>query len=278
MPPVQTFAYEDVELAYRVSGSGPALILLHGWPFHKETFRKVLPLLEPHFTCYALDAAGMGDSGWSEHTSFSLHAHAERVRAFADHVGLDRYSVLAHDTGATIARLLGAQDTARVQKLVLLDTECPRHRPPFIPLIQRVVGTGLGRLSMKLSARSQSFLRSRMGFGGCFVDERLLDREFKRHFVDHWMKSSHHFLGMVSYLRGIDFGIIDALDAVHAKIQAPVLFIWGAEDPIFPRKVGEAMANRMPTCRGFVPIERTRFLLHEERPQAVAEHVLAFLE
>jgi len=54
-----------------------------------------------------------------ENTNMDFPDHAARVIAFANELGLDRFSLLAHDTGATIARLVAADAPERVDKLVL---------------------------------------------------------------------------------------------------------------------------------------------------------------
>lgn len=273
MEPVAAIPYEDIELAYTVSGSGPPLILLHGWPFHKASFRKLLPLLERHFTCYAPDAAGMGDSSWSAGTNFSFLAHAERVRALADRLGLDRFALIGHDTGGTIARIVAAREAERVTRLVLLDTELPRHDLPMLRRLQRISRYRIGRMLLRRKLNSENFVRSSQGFGTSFADPKQLDDEFVALFVRYWLASERRFMGLLKYLQGIDFDFVDRLDEIHAKIKAPVLVLWGEDDPIFPTALGEAM----PSCAGFAAIPATRFLPHEERPAEVAERVVAFL-
>lgn len=100
------------EIAYTSIGSGPPLVLLHGWPLHGHTLRKLLPALSAHFTCHVIDLPGAGASRWSDRTAFSLGGQAESVKVFAARLGLTSYSILSHDTGGTIARQLAIIDAA----------------------------------------------------------------------------------------------------------------------------------------------------------------------
>ncbi len=277
MTVTHTFPYEDIELAYTVSGNGPALILLHGWPFHKASFRKLLPLLEPHFTCYALDAAGMGESGWSPHTNFTFHAHAERVRAFADRMKLQKYSLIGHDTGGTFARMLAVSDAARVEKVVAIDTEVPGHLPSVVPRLQALFRRGFGRALFKAALGSRPLMRRWLGRSGFFVDKRLLDDEYMDLFVTSWLRSDHAYRGLLEYLLGVDHSLVARLDELHAKIEAPMLFVWGENDGVFPVRRAREMVARMSGRASLAVIERAAFLPHEERPEEVARHVLAFL-
>lgn len=277
MNPTRFLSYEGIELAYTKSGTGPPLVLLHGWPFHKASFRKLLPLLEPHHTCYALDAAGMGESGWRPDTDFRFSGHVERIRAFADEMGLQRYSVLGHDTGGTLARMLAVADDRRVAKVVAIDTEVPGHVPSAVPRLQRVLRWRAGRALFQRVLGSERIMRAWLSRVGFFRNQALLDAEFLRLFASDWRRSDAAFGGLVNYLMAVDPGVIDSLETVHARIAVPMLFVWGAEDPIFPVALAREMVRSLSPRAALAVIEDTRFLPHEERPADVAACVLPFL-
>lgn len=266
------------EFDFDVSGNGPALILLHGWPFHKETYRHILPALSEYFTCYNLNSMGMAHGGAGIiKGAMDFPDHADRVIKFTDMMDLKNFSILAHDTGATIARLVAAKVPGRVEKLVLLNTEMPGHRPPFIPLYQASMRLPASGMVLKQLMRSRLFKHSIMGFGESFYDKSFIDGEFDTLFVKHWIEDKARFKGLVKYLTGLNFKIIDTLDAVHKDITAPTQFIWGKNDVTFPSDRGRAMANTMPSFAEFIEIENTCFLPHEEKPKEVAEAALRFL-
>lgn len=274
-------AFADVgsaQIAWRSVGRGEPLLLVHGWPFSSWSFRQVLPRLAEHFTCFLPDTPGLGESIWGDDIDFVFGAQAERLRRFADAVDLAHYSVLAFDTGATLARQLALIDPGRVRRLVLLNTEIPGHRPPWIPLFQRSVGLPGSRASMRLLLRSRRLRRSALGFGGCFFDpSRIDDADFLAGTVEPLLASDRRLEGAQRYLAGIDWGLVDGLARRHAEIAAPVLFVWGEDDPTFPLERARAMTTQLRDCRGLVPIPRARLLVHEERPDAVADAALPFL-
>ncbi|MEM9725802.1 MAG: alpha/beta hydrolase [Pseudomonadota bacterium] len=256
-----------------VTGSGPPLLMLHGWPFHKATFRNLAPLLSDSFECHALNARGMDDRPLARGERLTFESHAKRVLAYFDAQGWPRATILAHDTAGTYARLLAADAPERIERLILLNTEIPGHRPPFIPLYRTLSRLPLYHQSFRMLMRSTRFQRSPQGFGGCFCDLSLIDREFIALFGAHWFETKDRFWRLMRYLQGVDFAVVDALDATHQRIRAPTHFIWGAEDRTFPLDLGRAMAERMPSLSSFTPIGATRFLPHEERPDAVAKAV-----
>jgi pimeloyl-ACP methyl ester carboxylesterase len=115
---------------------------------------------------------------------------------------------------------------------------------------------------------------SRVGF---FLDRQRLDAEFLRLFASDWRRSDEAFEGFVNYLMAVDPVVIDSLEAVHARIAVPMLFVWGAEDPIFPVALARGMVRSLSPRAALAFIDGTRFLPHEERPAEVAACVLPFL-
>jgi len=273
--PIQTVDTGTERLHCRRFGSGPPLLLVHGFPLSGFTWRKVLPDLAQHYTCFAPDLPGMGDSEWTDATDFSFPGQGRTLKRLVDGLGLDRYSVLAHDTGGTFARYLALEDGARVEKLSLINTEMPGHRPPWIPLYQflmRVPGT---LTAFGLLLRSSAFLRSGLGFGGCFNDLGLLDGDFHDHVIAPMLESPKRMEGMQRYLIGAEWAPVDALEHEHARLHMPVQLVWGVDDPTFPLEHARRMLVQFPDAR-LVEIPGARLLAHEEKPAEVARAVLAF--
>ena len=264
---------------FKVFGQGPAVIFVHGWPFTHKSFRKIIPPMSKHFKCYALNSLGMANDGnGSEVPDMNFPDHARRIIEFADAQDLKSFSLLGHDTGASIARIVAATDPDRVNSLVLLNTEIPGHRPPFIGLYQKSLALPGAYLSMRTMMKSKSFRHSATGFGETVKDKSLIDNELKPVFMDHFMSSKQRFNGLRRYLIGLDLSMIDEILDIQSKVTAPTQFIWGQDDKTFPCALGKNMANAMPSCREFIEIENSCFLPQEEKPYEVTKHAIRFLD
>jgi haloalkane dehalogenase len=271
--PVQWAETRGAKIAYRQFGTGPALLLVHGFPLSGFTWRKVLPELSKHFTCYALDLPGMGETQWGDSVDFSFRGQANTLKAFVDRIGLSSYFVIAQDTGGTFARLLALADP-RVKKLAIVNTEVPNHRPPWIPLYQGLLALPGTLASFKLLLQSRLYLRSSMAFGGCFTDLSLIDGDFHANVVAPLVASRDRLDGMGRYLRGLrDWRPMDALAQDHARIAIPVRLVWGADDPTFPIQYARNMVKQFPNAQ-LTEIPRGKLLVHEEMPDAVARAAL----
>ena len=263
-------------IAYRVVGSGEALLLLHGYPLNGLTFRHVVPLLADRFTCYVPDLLGAGETDWSRVTDFSFTAQAETLKAFVDALGLSSYSIVAHDTGGTIARKLALIDQNRVKQMALIGTEIPGHRPPWIEFFQKISHPDRTWLFRAL-IRSRRFRHSSAAFGGCFYDRDLIDGEFYQLLIAPNATSKRRASGLTRFLLGIDWELVDSLKADHANIKAPTLLIWGQEDTVFPVSDARPMATQLGNCKGFVTVPKARLFVHEEHPAVVARLVREFM-
>lgn len=268
----------DAALAVRRFGRGPALLLVHGFPLHGFTWRHVLPELARRFTCIVVDLPGFGDATWTDRTDFGFPAHARRLARVLDRLDVRTCHVMAQDTGATIARCLALQDRDRIASLALINTEIPGHRPPWIreyQLAMRLPGAGL---VFRTLLRSDAYVRSGMGFGGCFVDLARIEGAFRAQFITPLVRSARRVDGMGRYLLGIGWDVVDGMAQRHAELSMPVLLVWGADDPTFPLPLARAMAPQFPAGEGIAVVPNARLLPHEERPDAVCGHVVPFFE
>ncbi|MFV0426142.1 MAG: alpha/beta fold hydrolase [Beutenbergiaceae bacterium] len=100
-------------------------MLIHGFIVHGYTWCWLLPELSQHFRCYVVDLSGFGDSQWSAKTDFSITAQARCLTTLFDQLKLGSYSILAQDTGASIARIIAANQGHAVSSLACINTEIP---------------------------------------------------------------------------------------------------------------------------------------------------------
>ncbi|MGZ4797141.1 MAG: alpha/beta fold hydrolase [Acidimicrobiia bacterium] len=262
-------------LAVRRVGAGPPLLLVHGFPLSGLTWRRVVPTLAAHFHCIVPDLPGLGETEWSTATDFGFPGQGATLRRLVDALGLGSYVVLAQDTGGTFARYL-ARDDARVRALVLINTEIPNHRPPWIPAYQRLLTVPGTERVLGALLRSRRFVHSGMGFGGCFTDRTLLDGEFDRLFVEPLRADARRLRGVRRYLLGARWAAVDALPALHARLAIPVRLVWGRDDPTFPVASAREMVHQFPAA-DLVEIDGASLLPHEERPSEVLAAALPLL-
>jgi haloacetate dehalogenase len=112
-------------------GSGPPLLLLHGYPQSHVMWHKVVPLLARDFTIVATDLRGYGDSSKptsdADHAPYSKRAMALDQAEVMSQLGFETFFVAGHDRGGRVAHRLALDCPQRVAKLAVLDI-VPTHR------------------------------------------------------------------------------------------------------------------------------------------------------
>ena len=108
-----------------IGGSGPPLLLLHGYPQSHVMWHKIAPRLAQDFTVVAPDLRGYGDSGKPagnpEHMNYSKRVMAQDQVDVMTALGFDRFLLVGHDRGARVSHRLTKDHPERVQKLATLD-------------------------------------------------------------------------------------------------------------------------------------------------------------
>lgn len=275
--PTRTVAVGSVDVATWTIGSGPDLVLIHGWPLHSATFRHLVPALADHFTCRLIDMPGAGTTRCQPGAGGGLPGFARITHAVIDALGLDRYALLAHDSGGAVARLLAAGDRERVAALVLAGTEIPGWRPWQLRAFLAAAKIPGGAAALTASLRVGLIRRSRFGFAGCFRDPHHADGEFFRLFVDPLLRSRDVVAGQLALLHDFDWKVIDDLAAVHAAITAPTCLIWGSDDAFFPAERARAMTRQFGGEAEFHAIDGARLFVHEDHPEQFLALALPFL-
>jgi pimeloyl-ACP methyl ester carboxylesterase len=115
---------DGIELNAAVGGSGPLLVLLHGFPQTHLMWRHVAPVLAEHHTVVCPDLRGYGASSKPEavdHDTYSKRTMAADVVGLADALGFDDFALVGHDRGAHVAFRAGLDHPDRVRHLGILD-------------------------------------------------------------------------------------------------------------------------------------------------------------
>jgi len=107
------------------AGSGPPLLLLHGFPQTLAMWRDVAPILAERFSVVCADLRGYGGSGCppssQDHAPYSKRALAADMVAVMRELGFERFSIAGHDRGGRVAYRAALDHPERVDRLAVLD-------------------------------------------------------------------------------------------------------------------------------------------------------------
>ena len=106
---------------YRMAGSGPPVVLIHGMVNSSRHWERVALKLAERYTVIAPDLLGHGDSA-AVRGDYSLGAHAASIRDLLAVIGVDRATVVGHSLGGGVAMQFFYQFPQRVERLVLVSS------------------------------------------------------------------------------------------------------------------------------------------------------------
>ncbi len=238
--PVYETSLHGLTFRYRMAGSGPALVLLHGVTCSSATWDAIIPALAKHFTVIAPNLLGHGDSA-KPVNEYSSGAYACYVRDLLLDLGHTRVTLVGHSLGGGIAMQFSYQFPDMTERLVLvaaggLGRELGAMlRMAALPGAETVLRglaaspvrglvEGGAKLLGRIGVRAGTDLREVWrGFG------TLADADTRRAFF-HTMRGA------------IDAGgqRASAVDRLYLAGQMPTLIVWGENDRIIPASHADA--------------------------------------
>jgi haloacetate dehalogenase len=116
---------DGAAISVRFGGTGPAVLLLHGFPETKLMWRDIAPRLAERFFVVAADLRGYGDSSTPpstrDHLPYSKSAMAADMVEVMARLGHDRFAVAGHDRGGRVAYRAALDHPRAISKLAVLD-------------------------------------------------------------------------------------------------------------------------------------------------------------
>ena len=225
----------EARLRYRIGGSGPPLLLLHGHPRTHTTWHKVAPLLATSHTvvCPDLRAFGLSSkpSDTPDHSGSSKRAKAGDCVALMRALGFDRFALAGHDRGAYTAFRTAMDHPGSVSHLAILDAV------PIIEALERCDARFAGMwwhwfFFGQLEKPERAILADPDRWYGGSPEAMGEENHADFHAVIHDAATVH---GMIEDYRaglGIDRVHDEADRNAGRKIQCPLLVLWSLRDDL----------------------------------------------
>jgi haloacetate dehalogenase len=266
-----------------VGGSGPPLLLLHGYPQTHIEWRDVAPELAKKFTVVASDLRGYGDSSkpadGENHAGYSKRAMAQDHVDVMASLGFQKFAVVGHDRGGRVVHRMALDHADTVTKLVILDivptykvlhsvnNELATANFHWWLLIQK---TPLPETLIGNSA--EVWLRSRFER----IPAGILKPEAFAVYLRCFQLPGSIHASCEDYRAGATIDLIHDAADLDRKISCPVHVLWG-ERGVWP-KVFDVLATwqeRAATVTG--KQVATGHFIAEERPDILLSELNSFL-
>lgn len=261
---------EDVRVRYVRAGTGPPVVLLHGFASSIYTWKEVLPALAREHEVVALDLPGFGQSDQPVDLSFELYPRV--VLALMDRLGLARVSLVGNSMGGAVAIVVAARAPERVEALVIVDSAGYNLRARDRPRLLRLAGAKpMAAFLDRLPVRR---LLVRTALRQVFHDQTKVTAERVDEYLAPVLRPGAMAAGrsLLASLRE-RAGLVEEL---APRVKAPTLILWGSEDGWIPVAHADRFATAIEGSRKLV-IEGCGHMPQEERPAEFLAAVEGFL-
>ena len=113
-----------VKLNYKIAGTGPTVVLLHGYTQTSHMWLPLIPLLADSHTVIAPDLRGIGDSERTKE-GYDKKTMAQDIHTLVQQLGHKQVQIVGHDIGLMVAYAYAAQYPEDVSKVILMDAFLP---------------------------------------------------------------------------------------------------------------------------------------------------------
>ncbi|MBI5671011.1 MAG: alpha/beta hydrolase [Chloroflexi bacterium] len=282
-PDGQFVDIEGVSVYYRQAGpaDGPAVLLLHGFLGSTVNWDDTIPVLaEAGYHVIAFDRPPFGLSDKRPELDYSLEAQAALTAGLMDKLGIDRAALVGHSAGGAVAAQFALAYPERVSKLVLVagaiglnaadDAADSQASQAFSFLRDADPNNPLAQLALRAfftSDFARNMLRESVSDPDRVTPE-LVERNSA------YLKLRGWEAGLLAFTRDAQFDKPD-LDSL-AKMEIPVLLLWGEDDNTVPLAVGERLRDTFPNDT-WKPYPNAGHMLMLDAGEAMHADLLAFL-
>lgn len=253
----------DVDIAFRVRGSGPAVVLLHGTSANHAVWEPVGDSLEGRATVIALDQRGHGRSDQPEH-GYTGDDFVSDVITVLDALGLERALVAGHSLGGRNAWLAAARHPSRVTGAVVVDYTPFVEAPVLDQLSERVA---LGFRPFGGLADIEHYLRERYPAILPGAVQRRARWGYQQQPNGEWMP-----LASASAMSQLIEGFHTPYEREFREVPVPMAHLRGAESKLLSEVAWHKAIALRPADR-WVEVAGADHYIPEEQPDLVAAEI-----
>jgi pimeloyl-ACP methyl ester carboxylesterase len=261
---------------YRVAGSGPPIVLIHGMLNSSSHWRSVAQSLASEYTVIAPDLIGHGDSA-APRGDYSLGAHAASIRDLLAAIGIDRATIVGHSLGGGVAMQFFYQFPQRVERLALISSGglgrevTPALRTAALPGVLPLLALTIRPRLVGALAQSGERLRARGVGAGVYLQAaaralRPLQSDGAR----------QAFLQTLRAVIDVHGQRVSATDRLYLLEALPTMIVWGERDNTIPLEHGRAAHEAIPHSR-FRTLAEAAHFPHLEDPDGLSELLREFM-
>jgi haloalkane dehalogenase len=263
-----TLAVDGGRMHYVDEGEGEPILFVHGTPMWSFLYRHQIRDLSRSHRCIAPDHLGFGLSDKPAGWGYSFAGHGRNLAALIEHLGLRRFTLVAHDVGGPIGLSYALEHPGQVARLMVMNSFLwpLRGRFALAPAPVGWLASGpLGRLLiLQMNAEARGLLPLVYG------DRARLTPEIHRQYIGPFPRPADRH-GILAFAQQVLSGAswCEELWRQRAALaDLPATIVWGMRDPLFGPRFLTRWREALPGAE-VVELAGAGHFVQEEEPAAV---------
>ena len=249
---------------YVERGSGPAMVLVHGFGGMTANWDQMMPALARDYRVIAMDLKGFGLSERNKGAGYSHTDQVSMIKALLDRLTVSRAVFAGHSMGGAVVQRFAATYPEMVESLVLFASAAGNENRYSRFMLPRWMIRPLLPIFAKFTARAL--------LNAGFRDKSVLTDEIREtYMLPTRIKGSMDGFFEITRDRRRDAPI------EHARITCPVVLVNAAHDRLIPLMLARQIRGHIPQAR-LVVIENAAHMLIVERPDECVRAMRDFLK
>jgi pimeloyl-ACP methyl ester carboxylesterase len=268
---------DGVRWRYLHAGSGPPLLLIHGFMAYSFSWRFNMEALSRHFSVYAIDLPGCGFSQRTDAPQCSLASDAEGVLRFMDHFGMEQADVLGTSRGGGVVIVLAAMAAQRsmshrIRRLMLVCAINPWSG--YGRLLTRLLSTAMGGFFVTHVLPRQHWMMLRY-FRKLYGDPtRIAPGSIEGYTAGLEVPGSFEHILRIVRSWHCDLALIE--ESLPTISELPTLLLWGARDTAVYPSSAHALQRHLKNS-ALVMLDGVGHVPYEEVPDDFNRVICDFL-
>jgi len=250
------------------TGSGPDLVLAHGWPWSSYSWHRIIPPLSQNFRVHWYDMPGYGQSIEQADLATSLDIQGAVFAEMLSHWQLDRPRVIAHDMGGATTLRAHLLHDCDYERYILMNVVAVRPwGSEFFDHVGKHIDAFTGLPPHIHQALVEAYIKGALTNSLAGNDLEMM--------IKPWLSAE----GSDSFYRQFeqaDERYTAEIEPLYGELRCLTKIIWGEDDPWIPLERAKVLHEMMPAAE-FATLSKTGHLPQLENPDKLLQEVISFL-
>lgn len=268
------FSYKNSRIWYEDRGEGDVMLLIHGFASSSYTWRYIKKHYSTTHRVICIDLKGFGESSKPRDDRYMLEDQSDIVKEFIKYKSLNNITLVGHSFGGAVALSSYIESDLGLKKsinnIILINSAAYKQEMPgYISLLRTPLINSIALNLIPTTVNSERILKELV------YNDDVVSREMIETYGN-FLATDDSKYALMKAASNIIPDNIDSLSAKYKEIEVPVLIIWGDNDTVIKKSVGDRLHKNIAKS-SFTSFKNCGHMPHVEYPEKTIAVIDDFL-